>query len=202
MNNDLDRAKEIYFYYACNHFLLDRDVDHKEYTKYNIDRTLEAVWRREYILLWKSRLSIDDFTALNRLRDAWADEALPELIEIAPKGDSFAKLWYANAIWQLTRNSHISTVLRYKGKKIAIRLWQSLTFQNIQLTEKHREEIEGTLTKMIQIDQSYQLARSNAGHLPKATLVWANTPEEYILKYAKKQLAGVRKAESLFARIW
>ena len=99
MKDEVD-VRRIFFDYACNGFFMAHDGVYEEYKRYGISEAQEKEWRREYVALWVSRLEIDDLMPVDRLRDAWAGEALPALMEMADRGDSYAKLWYANAIWQ------------------------------------------------------------------------------------------------------
>ena len=56
-----------------------------------------------------------ELIAVDKLSNAWAVEAIPALIEMADKGDSYAKLWYANALWRLAGGaSGISVTMRKK----------------------------------------------------------------------------------------
>jgi hypothetical protein len=70
-------------------FFIDHDGRDTEYAAYGISKEEEAEWRKEYIALWVSRLSAEDLTAVNRLCDAWAVEALPNLMKHSDEGDDF-----------------------------------------------------------------------------------------------------------------
>ncbi len=100
MDNKLKKAKNIFFDHACNRFFMDRNGVSQDYDRYGATKTQEAEWRQEYISMWVSRLSVDDLTAVRRLEDAWATEALPDLIRMADTGDS-----YANAIWEIANGT-------------------------------------------------------------------------------------------------
>ena len=189
MTNDNNRAKEIFIKYSCNHLFIDREIYSEEYKGYKIDRALEEKWRKEFILFWKSRLSVDDFKALFRLRDAWAVEVLPELIQTVNKGDSLAMLWYANTIWQIANGSRISPFLKWRSRKIAIKIWKELSIKPIRLTEQHEVEIENILKNMLELNNSLQSTLDSLGRPNKATLAWATTPDEYIRKYAIRNLS-------------
>jgi hypothetical protein len=165
MKDEEADAKHMYFEYACRTFFMANDGVYDEYMKFGISEAQEKEWRREYIALWVSRLEIDDLTPVDQLRNAWAGEALPALIEMADKGDSYSKLWYATAIWQLANGTNIDMTLRWRARKVAVDLWQSLQTDRVELTEGHRAHI--------------------ASYLPA---IQASTPEEYIRRYARQKL--------------
>jgi hypothetical protein len=137
MKNNKERAKKIFFDYACNHFYMEHDGVDKEYERFAISADEEKAWRQEYISFWVSQLSVDDLTAARQLRYAWATEALSALIEIADKGDSYAKLRYADVLWDLG-NSY--DIIGQRAIETAINLWQSLVQQPIELSENHKAE--------------------------------------------------------------
>jgi hypothetical protein len=163
-------AKQIFFYYACNTFFMAHDGAYEEYKRYGISEAQEKEWRREYIALWISRLEVDDLTPVDHFSNAWASEALPVLMEMGDKGDSYAKLWYANAIWHLADGSNCDMTLRWKARNVATDLWQSLQTERIVLTQGHKEHIR-----------------------PFLWAVHASTPEEYVRFYASRQLKSAQK---------
>jgi hypothetical protein len=171
MKDEAD-AKRMFFEYACNSFFMSHDGVYEEFKRYGISEAQEKEWRREYIVQWIGRLEVDDLTPVNRLHDAWASEALPALIEMASKGDSYAKLWYANAIWHLANGSDCSMILRWKARKAAIDLWQLLQAECIELTQAHKEHIRQYLW---------------AFH--------ASIPEEYVRIYASRQLKSAQSQQ-------
>lgn len=177
--NEKTKAKKIFFDFACNHFYMQRDGVEEEYERFGITSKEEAEWRKEYIEFWVERLSVDDLQPVNRITEASAGEALPDLLKMADKGDSYAKLRYSNAIWQLAMGADISLALKNQTAKMSVRLWQSIVEEPFQLTEKHQEEISALLNKY-------------------KSLTNASTPQEYILNYAKSKLAEAR--EKGFAR--
>jgi hypothetical protein len=169
MSDNKEKAKKIFFDYACNTFYMAHDGELEEYKKIGVSAAQEAEWRREYISFWVSQLSIDDLTAVNRLGETWAGEALPDLIKMAGQGDGYAKLWYANAIWKLANGASISATMRDQAIKTAINLWQSLVQRPIELSDNHKAEIS-----------------------PNMKPLDASTPEEYVLNYAKRKLAEAK----------
>jgi hypothetical protein len=174
MSDSKDKAKEMFFNYACRHFFIAHDGLTEEYNKFRITEAQEQEWRQEYISLWLAKLSVDDLWAVNRLRDAEAFEALPALIGMADKGDSFAKLWFANAIWDLANRGSISAELKQRALKTTIQIWQSIIQQPFKLTDKHYSEINSNIEKY-------------------KSLVNGATPQEYVLNYAQSKLAEAQK---------
>jgi hypothetical protein len=166
-----EKAKKMFFDYACNHFFMDHDGLGVKYRKYGVTKKQEIEWRSEYISIWTSRLSVDDLTPVNRLRDAWADEALPDLMKLAHKGDGYAKLWYANAIWQIANRPNVSAAMRKQAISTAINLWKLLVQDSEKISDDHRANI----------------SPSNIFALG------ASTPEEYVVNYTKSQLAEANK---------
>lgn len=172
MSNDKEKAKKIFFDYACNHFYMERDGVGKEYENFGVSEAEEKEWRREYISFWVSQLSIDDLTAVDKLYYAWAVEAVPALIKMADKGDSYAKLWYANALWHISDSSRISVTMREDARRTAINLWQTIVQQPVELSENHRAKII-----------SYKSSSS---------------PEKYVLNYAKSNLENAKERGNSF----
>lgn len=166
-SDDLAEAKQLFFYYACNHFFMDHDGAGERYRKFSVSPAQEKEWRQEYIAFWLSKLSTDDLEPLDKLGDAWAHEVLPQLIALADKGDGYAKLWFANTIWQLTQSGETPRELIEQGRDLALNLWRSLVDKPVVLSQSHSEKIT-------------PLAQQALG---------ASTPKEYITNYAKRKLA-------------
>ncbi len=144
---------------------MDRNGVRPDYERYGVTKAQEQEWRQEYIALWVSRLSAEDLTAVNRLRDARAVEALPDLIRMADRGDSYARLWYANAIWEIAQGANVPPPLQLPAVETAIRLWQSLVDGDITLTDERKNQIA-----------------------PAMNLRNEATPEQYVRNYAASQL--------------
>ena len=171
-SDNLDKAKKIFFDYECSHFYMSRDGIDEKYYKYHISEEQELEWRKEYIDHWVSQLSVDDMTAVQRLDGACAIEALPNLIYIADRGDSFAKLWIANAIWSITkRDPAIDPDLQKRAIDTAVTLWKSILADKVWLSECHRKEISPGSIKALK----------------------ASTPEEYTVNYARNKLDEATK---------
>jgi hypothetical protein len=165
MSNDKEKAKGMFFEYACNTFFMNNDGVLNDYLRFGISPAQENEWRQEYISFWVNQLSVDDLTAVDKLRDAEAGESLPSLMAMAREGDGYAKLWYANAIWQLANRANISKELRIQACQVAINLWQDLVEQKFDITEDHKGKI-----------------------FPYLRALDASTPEEYVINYARHRL--------------
>src|SRR5689334_17771482 len=142
-------AKAMFFSYACHTFFMAHDsaAIYERYKAFGISEALEQAWRREFIAHWVSRLSTDDMTAVNWLRDADADEALPDLLGIAGNGDSYARLWFANAIWHIAERARLPASLSDQVARTTVNLWLSAANGPVELSEQHRQWIEGVISK-------------------------------------------------------
>jgi hypothetical protein len=196
IDNDLQRAKEIFFQYACNHFHLDREVDAEEYKKFDISNEQEKTWTREYVAHWISQLSVDDLRALNCLRDSYAEEALPEMFRMSTLGDSFTKLSFANTIWDIAHGGMMSPILRERARQKAVSLWQSLLDNPIEFTDNHRKKVSEIVENQAQLEKSIQMARESRGLSQRPTTSQVTTLDEYILNYAKSKLRESKKRNS------
>jgi hypothetical protein len=197
-DENLQRAKEIFFQYACNHFFLDREVDAEEYKKFDISNEQENKWTREYVSHWISELSVDDFQAVNSLSATNAGEALPEMFRISELGDSFAKLWYANAIWDIASDGLMSPIMRERARRKSISLWQSLLDNPIEFTGDHRKKVSEIVENQAQLEKSIQTARESHGLPQRLTTSQTVTLDGYILNYAKSRLRESKKRNGLY----
>ena len=133
------QAKEIFFKYSCNETNMARAGEN--FSKYRISDEQKADWRKEFITRWKSKLSVDDLTAVEELGTAQAIEAVPDLLDIAEDGDSWAKLRIAGAIRSAGIKYGIDENLRKEMLEIVSRLCESIIEGQIQLSERHRNII-------------------------------------------------------------
>ena len=200
LNDDMENAKKLFFDYACNTFFMLHDGVWEEYKALRTTPAQEAEWRREYIAFWVGQLSTDDLTAVQKLDDANAGEALADLMKMADQGDDYAKLRYAITIGHLSekprelcnaikmktsllfwkKRSNCSTIdekirsisadEQRQAMKTAAELLESLLHGAIEVSDKHKAEI-----------------------YPYMSSLGASTPEEYVLNYAKHKLADVKK---------
>lgn len=135
---DLEQAKKIFFEYSCNGLYMAQNDVH--FSRYRVPPELEAAWRGEFIAHWRSRLSTEDLTAVQKLRDADAVEAIPDLLAMVDQGDSYARLRIAEALWALSYRVK-EKALQKQAKDTAIRSARSLLSHPLQVTEAHRAEI-------------------------------------------------------------
>ena len=132
-------AKRIFFEYSCNHYHMSREGIN--FKKYHISQEQENIWRNEFLTHWKSKLSTDDLEAVHRLEAAYAIEAIPDLLAIAEKGDSYAKLWIAHAIWSVSFRNGTDASVRNQARATAMTILRSIIEGRVQLSEHHRREI-------------------------------------------------------------
>jgi len=158
------QAKELFFKYSCNETNMARAGEN--FGKYRISEEQKADWRKEFITRWKSKLSVDDLTAVERLGTTQAIEVVPDLLDLAEDGDSWAKLRIAGAIRSAGIKYGIDKNVRRQTLDIVIRLCESILDDQIQLSESHRNII-----------LSFQ---------PNA--LKGRTPEEFIVDHAKFML--------------
>ena len=168
-DEEREQAKKIFFEYSCNEFNMARDGEN--FGKYRISEEQKTEWRKEFIAYWTSKLSIDDLTAISKLSQAEAIECVPDLLSVAEKGDSYAKLMIAGAIKSASSKYGIDKNLRKQTQESVIKLSESIVGSQIQLSEKHKKEIL-------------------AFH---PSILGTLTPEEYVLKVAKFVLSEAKK---------
>lgn len=136
---ELEEARKVFYEYAGNRLYMAQNDVHFE--KYHIPREQEAAWRDELIAYWRSRLSTEDLTAVQKLRDAQAVEAIPNLLAMLDQGDSYARLRIAEAVWALSY--WLKDKARQKQMKAAaVRSTRSILVHPIQVSEAHRIEIQ------------------------------------------------------------
>lgn len=153
MDESKTQAKALFFQYACNGFFMAHDGVWDQYQAFGISEEEEQVWRREYIAYWVERLSVEEFTAVDKLRDAGAGEALPRLIELSNTGGDFARLWYANAIWHLANSGEgVSAKMRGQARQVAVELWKSLLPESPEGSLRHQREAWPSPTDLTVVD--------------------------------------------------
>jgi len=169
---DLEEAKKIFFDNSCSYFFMGHEGWLNTYKNYHISEEQENEWRSEFISYWISQLSVEDITAVHKLEAASAIEALPNLFSLAEKGDSFIKLWTADAIWSLKDRKGVDAKLKQEAADKAIKLWNSIINKDdVRLSENHKAAIP-------------EIGIKNLG---------ASSPEEYIINFAKRKLKEARK---------
>ncbi|HET9906928.1 MAG TPA: hypothetical protein VFQ23_09810 [Anaerolineales bacterium] len=166
----MEKAKNLFFNYSCSRFFMSRDGADYEYDQYGVTAEQEAIWRKEYIDFWTSRLSVDDLEALNNLDHAWAIEAIPDLIKICGQAEGYAKLQYADSIWQLSKSSKLQGDIRKQAIETSIAAWESLLTGNFNIPEQFRKKIISLMPR-----------------------IEATTAENYVINSAKRQLEEAKK---------
>jgi hypothetical protein len=164
-----EQAKKIFIEYSCNPYYMSREGIN--FSQYHIAKEREAEWRNEFITEWISKLSTDDLTAVHKLEGASAIEAVPDLLAIADKGDSYVKLWVANAIWTISFKDDMERALQKQTRDAAMELLELIIASQVQLSENHKKAIPSEGIKNLH----------------------ASTPEEYIVNYAKRLLKEAKK---------
>ena len=151
----LEEAKKIFFAYSCNGLYMAQNDVH--FSQYHITKEQEAAWRNEFITYWRSQLSTEDLTAVQKLRDAQAVESLPDLMAMVDQGDSYARLRIAEALAAIGYMAKDKS-LRRQAQAIATKTAQSILDHPLQVSERHKSEI---------------------------ALLGGSDPEEYIILFAK-----------------
>lgn len=163
---ELEKAKEMFLYYGCNSFYMMKEGDTDNYRQYHVSKEQEKIWHDEYIAYWLERLSVDDLTALQHLRNSWTQEIIPTLISTADKGDSYAKFWFADTILWVSNG-----IVRNKlGRQAAIALLKSIVKGPVIISEQHRAEIDQFMMNALN----------------------ASTPEGYLVNYSKRKLTELK----------
>ena len=135
----LEKAKKIFFEYSCNGLhMAQNDVNFRQY---HISKELQTEWRNEFIAYWRSRLSTEDMTPIQKLSDATAVEVIPDLLAMVGKGDSYARLRVAEALRDLSYMLETDKTLKKHAKETGIKLAQSILDGPIQVSESHKTEI-------------------------------------------------------------
>ncbi len=86
-------------------------------------------------------MSTEEVEAADKLEHAWAIEAIPDLISICEQAEGYAKLWYANAIWGLSKSIKLDENIRQKAIETSVKAWQSLVEGNFSIPERFRKKI-------------------------------------------------------------
>jgi nucleotide-binding universal stress UspA family protein len=135
----LEEAKKIFIKYSCNGLYMAQNDVH--FSQYHISKEQEGEWRNEFITYWRSQLSTEDLTAIQKLRDAQAVESIPDLLAMVDQGDSYAQLRVAEALAAIGYMSKDKS-LRKQTQATAIKIAQSLLDHPVQVSERHKIEIE------------------------------------------------------------
>jgi hypothetical protein len=164
--NELEEAKKMFLYYGCNHFYMMKEGESEKYEKYHVSKKQEQIWHDEYMAYWLEKLSVDDLSALWHLRNSWTQDVIPTLIEMADKGDSFAKFWFADTILWISNGM----VRNKQGRQAAIALLKSIVKGPVIISEQHRTEVDPSMMHALD----------------------ASSPEEYLINYSKRKLTELK----------
>jgi len=171
-----EKARQMFFDSSCRHFFMFDEGKWDEYKKLGATGEDEKKWRQEYVQIWIGKLSVIDLEAIDHLRSANAREAIPALIEICDAGDSFAKLSFANALWDLSGGGYVLfwvfNPVNAKALKKAMSLWHSI----------------------LETPFRFDVARS----FPSTNAWNASTLEEYVVSFAKQQIRTTNNNTGLF----
>lgn len=137
---DKEEAKKIFFEYSGNHLEMARNEVH--FSKYHISREQEAEWRNEFIAYWRSQLSTEDLTAVRKLGELHAVESIPDLLAIVDQGDSYARLWIAEALHTISYWIDKDRSLRKQTRATAIHIAQSILDRPVQISDRHKRDLE------------------------------------------------------------
>jgi hypothetical protein len=141
VKKEFAQTKKLFFNDTFDRFSVSRKTESDACPKAGGRTAQERQWRKEYIASWASQLAVDDLTAVEKLVEVVAAEALSELILMAENGDSYAKLRYANAIWEIANNGIASEEIRAEGRATALQIWRSLVKDPVVLTKEHRTKL-------------------------------------------------------------
>ncbi len=130
-------AKTLFFDYLGSKFGMWHDGVLEEYNRYGISAGQEAGWRAELVLFWVERLSAEDVLPVIKLSTLGAAEALPEILKFASQGDSYVRLIYANALWEISgavTATGVSPEVIGQAQQTALRLWRAIAAEPVVLT--------------------------------------------------------------------
>jgi inosine-uridine nucleoside N-ribohydrolase len=143
-----DSAKSLFFEHLGSKFGMSHNGVLDEYEYYGISEAQEAEWRKELIAHLVSRLSPYDVTAAVRLCAMYADEALPDVLRFADKGDSYARLIYANVLWDIATFAGASASRRVvkQACETAVRLWHELVQGPVVVDARRQLQLSGEVS--------------------------------------------------------
>ena len=108
-DNNMLRAKEIYFGYCGNSFFMRREGFYDEYKSYNISKEQELVWKEEIVENLYNQLSFEDSYAFHKLAMiaendndySVVEKLITYISNNKTKGDSLIKLIYAEVLLKI-----------------------------------------------------------------------------------------------------
>ncbi len=133
----LGRARAIFRQHLGSKHLMYRSDAEREYDSYAVTAEQEALWRNELIEEFASQLSPNEVEPLFFLRWMDATEVIPRLLELAPLGDSYAQLEYADALWEIARRCpwRLTPELVEQSRNAAIEQWQSIATRPLSVSD-------------------------------------------------------------------
>ena len=147
----MNRAKEMFWQYACNHFFIAHDGVHEDYAKLGGgDKEEEAIWRAEFIADQLKKLSFEDFDPLQQLRNANAGEAIPALLEIDDYGDDYSRFWYAFTLHDLASYDTATKENKKRALNRASELWSGILKHPVGISEANRSQVGDYMLEHIQ----------------------------------------------------
>lgn len=171
----MNRAKEMFWHYACNHFFIAHDGVHEEYAKLGGgDNEAEANWRDEFISDQLSKLSVEDFEPLQQLSNANAGEAIPPLLEIDDYGDDYSRFWYAFTLHDLARHESVTKANKNRALSKASELWNGILKSPKGISAVNRAQVGDFMLEQLK----------------------ATTAEEYVQNYTESKLRELKGATS------
>ncbi len=135
-------AKELYFYYACNHFFMMKEGETELYNSLGGgNEEDERAWRDEYIKDALSRVNTEDDLPLWSLMNSGAWEAIPELVNLDDYGDGYMKYWFAFTLQELSFRFFCSEEYKRLALQKAYSLYSELQNNSIIISDEHRKRI-------------------------------------------------------------
>jgi len=163
-------AKTLFFDYLGSKFGMWHDGVLEEYNRYGISAEQEAGWRAELVLFWAERLSAEEVLPVIKLSTLGAAEALPEILKFAGQGDSYVRLIYANALWEISgavTATGVTPEIIGQARQTAIRLWRAIVTESVVLTaDSDLKPVDGVAVEdYIKAWAAEKLARAEAAKM-------------------------------------
>ena len=147
MENEWQRAKELFTIYLGSSFQMHREGDYEEYKTYNVPKELEVIWFNELIDQFSKELSIMDWNAISKLELIAKIHLEPRIIENVTQfasrhimsADSIVKLMYAENIIRLTKlfKKVIPKELLYKAYQTAVQILEDIISKPLVIDPGH-----------------------------------------------------------------
>jgi hypothetical protein len=163
MKVNIEKAKKLFMEYGGSHFGMGRECVYDEYLRYNVSKSQELLWIKEYQTNLLEELNKDpnETSIVSRYSGSVSDyknyEALEPLItftkENMTKLCSFSKLRYAEEIFRATaaKRRIVEGDVFSKARKISVDLLYSVIKEPIAVSSRYKKE---SLLKDVISDQS------------------------------------------------